>query len=103
MKHNVGRTEQMARLALGTIAGVVALGTRGWQRGALCGISTAGFLTGLTRYCPVNEALGVDHYRETPRFSPHDEQVRDTEIRRQTQTAGAMGELPGTTVSPVTR
>lgn len=103
MRHNVGRTEQMARLALGAAAGVLALGARGWQRGALCGVSTAGFLTGLTRYCPVNEALGVDNYRETPRFSQHDEQVRDTEIRRQTQTAAAMGELPGTPVSLVTR
>ena len=101
MKQNVGPNERIGRLAVGAAAGAAALRAHGWQRAALCGVSTAGFLTGLTRYCPINSAIGLDNAAVSLRTSRHDELVRDTEIRRQTQTAGAMGEVPGTT-APVT-
>jgi DUF2892 family protein len=101
MKHNVGRKERIVRLAIGAAAGAAALRARGWQRSALCGVSTSGFLTGLTRYCPMNAALGINKNTGAPRISRHDEDVRNTAIRRETQTAGAMGQLPGTTVQPV--
>lgn len=101
MKHNVGPRERLARLAIGAVTGAAALRAHGWQRSALCAASTAGFLTGLTRYCPLNAAMGIDNGVGAFRVSPHDEHVRDTEIRRETQTAGSMGQLPGTTVTPV--
>jgi Protein of unknown function (DUF2892) len=101
MKHNVGRKERIARLAVGAIAGAAAMRAHGWQRGALCGVSTSAFLTGLTRYCPLNAAMGIDNGARSRRISPHDDYVRNTAIRRETQTAGAMGQLPGTSVEPV--
>lgn len=100
MKQNVGPNERIGRLAIGAAAGAAAMRAHGWQRAALCSVSTAGFLTGLTRYCPINSAMGIDNAANARLLSAHDEQVRGTEIRRQTHTAGSMGELPGT-VSPV--
>jgi hypothetical protein len=101
MHQNVGPRERLVRLALGTAAGAAAMAMpRGWQRSTLCGISTAGFLTALTRYCPLNAALGVDRSSERSLVSEHDLSVRNTEIRRETQTSGAMGPLPGT-VEPI--
>ena len=97
MHQNVGPRERLIRLAIGTAAGAAAMAVpRGWQRSALCGVSTAGFLTALTRYCPLNAALGVDRSSDRPLLSEHDLSVRDTEIRRETQTSGAMGRLPAT-------
>ena len=101
MKQNVGPKERIARLAIGAIAGAAAMRAHGWQRGALCSLSTSGFLTGATRYCPVNASLGIDNAAGAG-ISRHDEYVRDTAIRRETQTAGAMGQLPGTSVQPTT-
>ena len=100
MKHNVGPNERIGRLAVGAAAGAAAMRAHGWQRAALCSVSTAGFLTGLTRYCPLNSAMGIDNAAGSARMGLHDQRVRDMELRRQTQTAGAMGELPGTTVPP---
>ena len=95
MHQNVGPTERVIRLAIGAAAGAAALAVpRGWQRSALCGMSTAGFLTGLTRYCPLNAAIGIDRASDRYWLSEHDRRVRDTEIRRQTQTSAAMGQLP---------
>jgi hypothetical protein len=97
MTHNVGTNEQIARLAVGAVTGAAAMGTHGWQRAALCTVSTAAFMTGITRYCPLNAALGRDS--DEHHLDRHDEGVRNTEIRRETQTSAAMGQLPGTTVS----
>ena len=58
MHANVGPTEQKVRLAIGAAAAAAALKAHGWQRTALCTIATAGFMTGMTRYCPINEAMG---------------------------------------------
>lgn len=101
MTRNVGPNERMVRLAIGAAAGAAALRVHGWQRAALCTASTSAFLTGLTEYCPMNAALGVNRrVGSAPALSAHDEEVRDSEIRRETQTSAAMGRLPGTTVSP---
>jgi hypothetical protein len=101
MRQNVGRNEQMARLIIGTVAGAASLRERGWQRAALCGVSTAAFLTGILRYCPMNAAFGINTTGALPGMSEHDLSVRNTEIRRETQTSAAMGVLPGTIEQPV--
>ena len=101
MRHNVGHKEQIARLGIGAVAGAAALRAQGWQRTALCGVATAGFVTGLFRYCPINAALGIDRTEEALRISEHDLSVRNTEIRRETQTSAAMGQPAGTPVQPV--
>jgi hypothetical protein len=99
MTQNVGPTERIARLAVGAAAGAAAMAMpNGWQRAALCGVATSGFLTGITRYCPVNAALGRSS--EETHLHLHDAEVRDSELRRETQTSAAMGRPPGTTVSP---
>jgi hypothetical protein len=99
MKQNVGSTERFARLALGAAALAAASRAEGWQRVALAGIGISGISTGLTRYCPINEALGVD------RIETVDVGLRDTELRRQIDTNAAMGVPPsqGSTAPDVTR
>ena len=98
MHRNVGPTERFIRLGIGTAAGAAAMALpRGWQRAALCSVSTAGFLTGLMRYCPMNAAMGIDRSSGSHTLTPYDERVRDTEIRRETQIRGAMGRLPSPT------
>lgn len=101
MTRNVGPNERLIRLAFGAAAGAAAMRAHGWQRSALCAASTSAFLTGLTQYCPINAALGIERRSTSvPEISAHDWEVRDSEIRRTTQTSAAMGTLPGTTVSP---
>lgn len=95
MTHNVGENERLIRLALGAGAGAASLRAHGWRKAVLGGIATSSVLTGLTRYCPVNAALGVG---ETNGSGEHDRSVRDTEVRRQTQTSAAMGQLAGTSI-----
>jgi hypothetical protein len=97
MRQNVGRNEQMVRLAIGTAAGAAALRAHGWEQAALCSVATAAFITGLSRTCPVNELLHINSGDRGIRLSPHDEGVRNAEIRRETMTSAAMGTLPGTT------
>jgi hypothetical protein len=62
MTRNVGRTERVARLALGATALAAAARTTGWPRYLLGGVSAIGLGTGLTGYCPVNQAMGIDRY-----------------------------------------
>jgi hypothetical protein len=101
MTRNVGPNERIVRLAVGAATGAAAMKAHGWQRAALCAASTSAFMTGLTQYCPINAALGIERRpTSAPRFSEHDREVRDAEIRRQTQTSAALGTLPGTAVSP---
>ena len=96
MRENVGTTDQMMRLAIGTAAGAAAMRAHGWQQAALCSVATAAFITGLSRTCPLNEMLGINTAERQLGQSPHDLGVRDHEIRRETQTSAAMGRLPGT-------
>lgn len=87
MRHNVGPVERWARLAAGIGAGVAARNTHGWPRAALNTVAAMGVGTGLTRYCPINDAMG----RYTPGESPLEQGLRDTELRRQTAMASALG------------
>ena len=88
--HNVGPTERVARMVVGAAAGAAAMAMpRGWQRTALCSVATSGLVTGLTRYCPINAAMGRTGYEYG-----YDESVENTEIRQQTQTSAAMGQPP---------
>lgn len=62
MKINVGGWDQNTRFVLGSAAIVAALVgrlPRAW-RIALLTLGAAEFTTATTRYCPVNELLGVD-------------------------------------------
>ena len=92
MRHNVGPAERWARLAAGVGAGMAALNTRGWPRTALGTLAAMGLGTGLTRYCPISEAMG----RYPAGESPLEQGVRDTELRRQTQMASALGSRAST-------
>ena len=62
---NVGRTEQTIRLVTGgallTAAALAPLG-RGWRIG-LAVLGVAEIVTGATRYCPINQALGINTCR----------------------------------------
>jgi len=57
MKCNVGKTEQVVRIASG--AAIIGLGVyfKSWW-GAL---GLAPIITGVTRYCPLNAALGISN------------------------------------------
>jgi len=92
MRHNVGPVERWARLAAGIGAGVAAMNTTGWPRAALGAVAAMGVGTGLTRYCPINEAAG----RYPAGESPLEQGLRDTELRRQTAMASALGSKAST-------
>jgi hypothetical protein len=67
MKENVGGWDRNMRLILGTtalVAGLVAPIRRSWKIALLTFAATELF-TGNSRYCPVNEALGVNTSRRT--------------------------------------
>lgn len=89
MRRNVGPIERYARLAGGIAAGIAASRAQGWQRAALSTIAAAGLTTGVSRYCPINQAFG-----RTADGSPLEEGLRDTELRRQTQMSSALGSSP---------
>lgn len=93
MTRNVGSMERYARLAAGVAAGVAALNAKGWQRTALGTIAAAGVGTGLTRYCPINQAVGRQAFNGD---SPLEEGLRDTELRRETAMASALGSRAST-------
>lgn len=58
-KMNVGSTERYMRLGLG-VAAVAAMPFIRSRIGRILlgSVATSGFTTGITRYCPINEALG---------------------------------------------
>ena len=88
MTHNVGQMECYMRLAAGVAAAYAATRTTGWKRSALSSMAVTGIGTALTRYCPINEAMGRGPY-------PTDEEgERDTELRRQMSMASALGTKP---------
>jgi len=54
---NVGKTEQMVRIAVGASILLAGLFNKKWW--GLLGI--APIITGATRYCPANAVLGINH------------------------------------------
>lgn len=61
MKCNVGRTEQTIRIIIGTAAIILGLYFRNWW-------GLIGFLpiiTGLIRYCPISDILGISTCEDT--------------------------------------
>lgn len=93
MHRNVGSAERYARLALGAAAGAAAARASGWQRATLGTVAAAGLTTGLTRYCPINEAVGRNSFDDE---SPLAQGRHDTELRRHTATHAALGTAPST-------
>jgi Protein of unknown function (DUF2892) len=61
---NVGSTERFVRIGVALVAALAAARASGWSRAALNTLATAGLTTGLTRYCPVNRAIGRDSSNE---------------------------------------
>jgi hypothetical protein len=59
VKCNVGKTEQVLRIALGSTIVLTGLLNKNWW--GLLGI--APIITGATRYCPLNAALGIQNCR----------------------------------------
>ena len=55
MKCNVGSTEQISRIMIGILIVLLGLNFRSWW--GLIGL--APIITGMLRYCPVSDALGV--------------------------------------------
>jgi hypothetical protein len=57
MRHNVGKTERLARLAAGTaILSYGLLKKKKW----VDAVAAIPLVTGLIKYCPVNEMLGIN-------------------------------------------
>jgi hypothetical protein len=98
MTQNVGPKERYLRLAVGLAAAYAATKTTGWTRSALSSMAVSGIGTALTRYCPMNEAMG------RRALSIDEEGERDTELRRQMAMASALGTRPSSYASmpPVT-
>lgn len=60
MKQNVGSTERVVRIGAGVVAGVAALRVRSRILSTLLLALAGGAIqTGITRYCKVNEMLGL--------------------------------------------
>ena len=101
MKHNVGDTERIARLAIGAAAGAAAMAAdRPWQKAALGIVAASGLATGFTRYCPMNQALGMGEAGGMR----GDERRADADLRRDVATRAALGATPseGGSTPPVT-
>jgi len=67
---NVGSTERFVRVGIAVVATIAAARASGWPRAALRAVATAGLATGLTRFCPVNQALGRDSSRQLSPLDP---------------------------------
>lgn len=61
MNCNVGKTEQIARIAIGSTIVIAGLLNRSWW--GLLGV--APIVTGAIRYCPLNAALGMNNCKAT--------------------------------------
>ncbi len=63
MKHNVGGFDRTGRIVIGIVLAVAALASAhvamGWRIGALV-IAAIALITAGARYCPVNQALGIN-------------------------------------------
>ncbi len=63
MIKNVGAMEGKLRMAAGICALVAFPFVRGaWAKALLGTIATSGLATGASRYCPINEAMGVNRF-----------------------------------------
>lgn len=64
MKRNVGERERYGRLGLGVLSGAGAIFLPvGTVVQVLLGVvAVAGLATGTSRYCPINQAFGIDNY-----------------------------------------
>lgn len=59
MRMNVGSTERYVRLGLGAVAlGAMPFVRSRVARILLGAVASSGLSTGITRYCPINQALG---------------------------------------------
>jgi hypothetical protein len=69
MKKNVGRAERWGRIGGGVLAILASSSVRvpRWGRNVLRSIGISGVITGSTRYCPINEAVGYNGYRPSER------------------------------------
>jgi hypothetical protein len=63
MKQNVGPNERYLRLALGLGAAYLALkvAKKPATRLQLASVALSGIMTGLSRYCPISQAVGIDN------------------------------------------
>lgn len=69
MKNNVGRWDRNLRWVLGGTAALAALTTKiplGLKIGLLV-VGPAELITASARYCPLNQALGIDTNKQNPR------------------------------------
>lgn len=57
MKCNVGKTEQVIRIVIGSVIILIGLKYRSWW--GVIGIVP--IITGATRYCPANAILGIQN------------------------------------------
>ena len=63
---NVGPRERVARIVVGVVAGLAAFAPMpAWGHWVLGIIAVAGFVTGVIRYCPMNQLFGIDNCRKT--------------------------------------
>ena len=101
MQRNVGDNERYVRMGIGAAAAYAATRTSGWQRGVLNGIAAATFASGVSQYCPLNQALGIDRYHRTDGMDGD----RNTRIHEQAAVNSALGLPPsyGSDMPPVTR
>ena len=100
MQRNVGDNERYVRLGIGAAAALAATRTTGWQRGVLSGIAGSMVYSGLSQYCPLNQAFGIDRYHSDAAYGD-----RNARIREQTAVNSALGLPPGdgADTPPVTR
>jgi len=70
MKKNVGNIERFGRIGGGILALFASNSDRlpRWGRNVLRSIGLSGVITGTTRYCPINEAVGYNGYRPSERI-----------------------------------
>ncbi|WP_324824576.1 DUF2892 domain-containing protein [Sinanaerobacter sp. ZZT-01] len=59
MKCNVGKTEQIVRLTIGLAIVLLGIYFQSWW--GIIGLVP--LITGLTRYCPISDLLGISTYK----------------------------------------
>lgn len=65
MKPNVSQKESYVRIGVGVLAGIMALRSKSRVVSTLLGaVAASGIETGLSRYCPVSDLLGIDNAPE---------------------------------------
>jgi hypothetical protein len=66
MRCNVGPRERVIRLAAGMATAAIALSRpmSPWKRVGLGSVAAAEIITAITRYCPVNQLVGMDNCPE---------------------------------------